>query len=115
MIVMSSAEQDAKIAQTKQEVDDFKSIIENFISEMRDRDNKRDADIRELRTKHDADMKEMREEIKANTRDIHTFTIAAVVGIGAIVVSVLVFVVNFILNPPQPQIYFSPPQFHSEK
>lgn len=72
---MIGAEQDIKIAQTKQEVDDFKSIIENFIGEMRDRDNKRDADIKELRQQreedrkqHDADMKELREKHDADMK-----------------------------------------------
>lgn len=131
---MIGAEQDIKIAQTKQEVDDFKSIIENFIGEMRDRDNKRDADIKELRqqreedrkqhdadmkeieknrvadnAKYEADMKELRQEIHAATRDIRNFTIASVVGVGAIVVGVLGFIANSIFNPPQPQIICQPP------
>lgn len=107
-------EQDIKIAQTKQEVDDFKAVIENFIGEMRDRDNKRDADIRELRKnheedmrefqkKHDEDMKkiqekqdeianELRMEIRETTKEIRSLTIAAVVGIVAIAVAVIAFV-----------------------
>lgn len=108
---MTDSEQDIKIAQTKQEVDDFKSIVENFIQEMRDRDNKRDQDIRELRQKHEADMKEIakqRETDKAahdaemqaiNARidekfdklssQIQNMAIAAVVGVGAIVWAVV--------------------------
>lgn len=108
---MTNAEQDIKIAQTKQEVDDFKSIVENFIQEMRDRDNKRDEDIRELRQKHEADMKEIakqRENDKAahdaemqaiNARidekfervltQIQNMAIANVVGVGAIVWAVV--------------------------
>lgn len=137
---MTGAEQDIKIAQTKQEVDDFKAIIENFIGEMRDRDNKRDADIRELRERHDADMKELRKqreedrkqyetdmkemqkkqdaianelrtEIREANRDIRTFTIASAVGIGAIVISVIVFVVNSIFTSAQTseKIQYQPP------
>lgn len=115
---MTDSERDIKIAQTKQEVDDFKSIVENFIQEMRDRDNKRDEDIRELRkrqdeahAKHEADMKEIakqRETDKAahdaemqaiNARidekfdklssQIQNMAIAAVVGVGAIVWAVV--------------------------
>ncbi len=100
---MTNAEQDIKIAQTKQEVDDFKSIIENFIDEMRDRDNKRDADIKELRRQHEADMREMQKkqdavanELRAEIRDalknIQNLTIAAIVGIVAIAVAVIAFV-----------------------
>ena len=107
---MTNAEQDIKIAQTKQEVDGFKSIVENFIQEMRDRDNKRDADIRELRekhdadmkeiaanraadnAKHDADMKELRDEIHDGIKTLQNLTLAAIIGIAALVVSVIAFV-----------------------
>ena len=106
---MTNQEQDIKIAQTKQEVDDFKATIENFIQEMRDRDNKRDADIRELRQKHEEDMKEISQKIDNTIKHIQGLTIASMVGIGAIAVSVIVFVGNSIFNPPQPQYYYPPP------
>ena len=114
---MTNAEQDIKIAQTKQEVDDFKAIIKNFIGEMRDRDNKRDADIKEIRKQreedrkqHEADMKEvqkkqdavanelraetnaLRTEIRDGIRHIQSLTIAAIVGIVAIAVAIIAFV-----------------------
>jgi len=112
---MTPQEQGLKIVQVKQEVDDFKATIENFIMEMRDRDNKRDADIRELREKHEADMKEISQKIDNTIRHIQGLTIASMVGIGAIAVSVIVFVGNSIFNPPQPQIYYyPPPQVQSE-
>ena len=113
---MTNQEQDIKIAQTKQEVDDFKATIENFIQEMRDRDNKRDADIRELRQKreednarHKEEMKEISQKIDNTIKHIQGLTIASMVGIGAIAVSVIVFVGNSIFNPPQPQYYYPPP------
>lgn len=108
---MTDSEQDIKIAQTKQEVDDFKSIVENFIQEMRDRDNKRDQDIRELRQKHEADMKEIAKQCETDkaahdaemqainarigekfdklSSQIQNMAIAAVVGVGAIVWAVV--------------------------
>ena len=96
---MTNAEQDIKIAQTKQEVDDFKAIIKNFIGEMRDRDNKRDADIKEIRQQreedrkqHEADMKELRTEIRDGIRHIQSLTIAAIGGIVAIAVAIIAFV-----------------------
>ena len=130
---MTNAEQDIKIAQTKQEVDDFKSIIENFIGEMRDRDNKRDADIKELRkqreadrtqheadmkeiekkreadrAQHEADMKELRTEIRDGLKHIQNLTIAVIIGIVAIAVAVFAFVWQNSSNN-QAQNYQPPP------
>ena len=107
---MTNAEQDVKIARIDQKVDSFKETVENFIQEMRDRDNKRDADIKELRKQreedrkqHEADMKEMqkkqdavanelRTEIRDSLKHIQSLTIAAIVGIMAIAVAVIAFV-----------------------
>ena len=107
---MTNAEQDIKIERIDQKVDSFKETVENFIQEMRDRDNKRDADIRELRQRHDADMKaieenraadhekyeadmkELRSEIRDGIRHIQGLTIAAIVGIVAIAVAIIAFV-----------------------
>ena len=112
---MTNAEQDIKIAQTKQEVDDFKSIIENFIGEMRDRDNQRDADIKELRKKHDAlsarqdaIANELRAEIRDGMKHIQNLTIAVIIGIVAIAVAVIAFVWQNSSNN-QPQNYQPPP------
>ena len=113
---MTNAEQDIKIAQTKQEVDDFKSIIENFIGEMRDRDNQRDADIKELRKKHDAlsarqdaVANELRAEIRDGMKHIQNLTIAVIIGIVAIAVAVFAFVWQNSSNN-QPQNYQPPAQ-----
>lgn len=61
-----------------------------FMQEMRDRDNQRAAEIMELRQKHDADMKEINAKIDSKfdklSGQIQSLTIAAVVGIGAIVI-----------------------------
>ena len=112
---MTNAEQDIKIAQTKQEVDDFKSIIENFIGEMRDRDNQRDADIKELRKKHDAlsarqdaVANELRAEIRDGMKHIQNLTIAVIIGTVAIAVAVFAFVWQNSSNN-QPQNYQPPP------
>lgn len=126
---MTNAEQDIKIERIDQKVDSFKETVENFIQEMRDRDNKRDADIRELRKQHEADMKEMqkkqdavanelRTEIRDALKNIQNLTIAAIVGIVAIAVAVIAFVfmawqsvdqkVNY--PPPAQTQNFSQPQ-----
>lgn len=74
---MTNQEQDIKIERTSQQVDDFKSIIENFIGEMRDRDNQRAAEIREFRErqnflqqKHDEEMREIKRRIDAKFEKI---------------------------------------------
>ena len=125
---------EANVATITNRVDVLKVTIDNFILEMRDRDNKRDEDIRELRrqreedrAKHESDMKEIakqreednarhKEEMKEisqkidNTiRHIQGLTIASMVGIGAIAVSVIVFVANSIFNPSPPVQYYYPP------
>ena len=84
-------------------VSSIEATFKSFMQEMRDRDNQRAEDIRELRQKHDADMKEMNQRFysKFDAMDkkiddkfdklsdqLHTMTIAAVVGFGAIAVAV---------------------------
>lgn len=117
---MTDNERDIKIAQTKQEVDDFKMVIESFIAEMRDRDNQRAAEIARveaqtaakieaLREKREDDMKalaeqrekdaakneatanELRKEIRDSVKHIQNTAIAAVIGIVAIGVGILRF------------------------
>ena len=106
---MTNAEQDIKIERIDQKVDSFKETVENFIQEMRDRDNRRDADIRELRQKHDADMKELRTEIRDGLKHIQNLTIAVIIGIVAIAVAVFAFVWQNSSNN-QPQNYQPPAQ-----
>ncbi len=129
---MTNQEQDLKIIQTRQEVDDFKTVIESFIGEMRDRDNQRaeearrlgeemrDRDnrraeeIREVREKNETVANNLRAEIRDATRDIRALTIAAVVGIAAIVVEVFAFIwqsINFMwqLETTRQPIYQQPP------
>ena len=132
---MTNAEQDIKIERIDQKVDSFKETVENFIQEMRDRDNRRDADIRELRQKHDADMKELskqretdraqheadmkelRTEIRDGLKHIQNLTIAVIIGIVAIAVAVFAFVWQNSSNnqaqnyqPPAQTQNYSPPQ-----
>ena len=75
----------------------FVDEMRDFKTEMRDRDNQRANEIRELRqrqdiaqAKHDADIKEMNARIESKfdklSNQIQSLTIAAVVGVGAIVI-----------------------------
>ena len=113
---MTNAEQDIKIERIDQKVDSFKETVENFIQEMRDRDNRRDADIRELRQKHDAlsarqdaVANELRAEIRDGMKHIQNLTIAVIIGIVAIAVAVFAFVWQNSSNN-QPQNYQPPAQ-----
>ena len=82
--------QNAKISVLTQEMRDFKDEMRDFKNEMRDRDNQRAAEIMELRQKHDTDIKELNARIESKfdklSSQIQNMAIAAVVGIGAIVI-----------------------------
>ncbi len=100
---MTNQEQDIKIERTSQQVDDFKSIIENFIGEMRDRDNQRAAEIREINRridekldnidkkfdKIDEKFDKFDEKIEKFGAQIQNMAIAVVVGVAAIVWAVI--------------------------
>ena len=68
-------------------ISNLEGKFEIFIGEMRDRDNQRAEDMREIRSKLDS--------IGNHVRNI---TVAAIVGIGAISVSVVGFVISAILR-----------------
>lgn len=79
----------AQIAAQNARIDTVLAKVDTIIGEMRDRDNQRAAEITELRKKHDADIKELNEKIDSKfdklSAQIQNLTIAAIVGIGAIV------------------------------
>ena len=88
--------QDAKFNMFIQEMRDFKT-------EMRDRDNQRAAEIREMRQKHDADMKEMNQRFYAKFdamdakidnigNNVRSLTITAMIGVGTSIIAVVVLV-----------------------
>lgn len=96
-------------------VSSLEATFKTFMDEMRDRDNQRAADMRELQEKHDADMKEMRADIKSALKHIQNLvlasmglTIAAVVGIGAITVATWAFMWSTSQNTYQ-QVVQPPP------
>ena len=83
---LSSLEQQFATTMTK---------VDMLVSEMRDRDNQRAAEIMELRQKHDADIKEINQRFysKFDAMDakidrlgdkIQNMLLAAIVGFGAI-------------------------------
>ena len=68
-----------------------------FMQEMRDRDNQRAEDIREIRQKQESDMKEIRSSI-ANMQNsisdmgkhVRNLSLTAMAAIGAMVVTVII-------------------------
>ena len=84
----------------------FMQEMRDFKTELRDRDNRRAAEIAELRqkqdaaqAKHDADMKELQKSFYAKmdnmdakidsiNKHVQNLTVAAIVGIGAAVIGI---------------------------
>ncbi|MBR1806404.1 MAG: hypothetical protein IJ774_08485 [Selenomonadaceae bacterium] len=89
-------------------VSSLEATFKTFMDEMRDRDNQRATDMRELRQKHDEDMKEMRADIKSSLKHIQNLTIAAMVGIGAITAATWAFMWSTSQNTYQ-QVVQPPP------
>ena len=81
---------DERLSSLEVQVSAVTAKVDTFIGEMRDRDNQRAAEIQELRQKHDTDIKAINEKIESKfdklSNQIQSLTIAAVVGIGAIVI-----------------------------
>ena len=83
---------DTRVSSLETKFELFMREISDFKQEMRDRDNQRAAEIRELRQKHDADMKEMSAKIDANfqtfTKQLHSNFVQTLIGVGAIMAAI---------------------------
>ncbi len=64
--------------------------VDMLIQEMRDRDNQRAEDIREIRQKQEADMKEIRNSISDMGKHVRNLAITSMAAIGAMVVTVII-------------------------
>ena len=74
--------------QTKLAMQDAK--FNAFMQEMRDRDNQRAEDIREIRQKQESDMKEIRLSLSDMSKHVRNLSITAMAAIGAMVVTVII-------------------------
>ena len=90
-VQMKLALQDAKFNMFVQEIRDFKT-------EMRDRDNQRAEDIREMRQKQEADMKEIRSSIDNMGKHVRNLSITAMAAVGGMAVAVGAMVVTVIIS-----------------
>ena len=88
---MKLALQDAKFNMFVQEIRDFKT-------EMRDRDNQRAEEIREIRQKQEADMKEIRSSIDNMGKHVRNLSITAMAAVGGMAIAVGAMVVTVIIS-----------------
>ncbi len=82
--------------QTKLALQDAKFNV--FMQEMRDRDNQRAEDIREMRQKQEADMKEIRNSISDMGKHVRNLAITSMAAIGGMVVAVGAMVVTVLYS-----------------
>ena len=82
-------------------IDNVLTKVDTIIGEMRDRDNKRADEIKELRQKQDADMKEIRTSISNMQNSIsdmgkhvRNLALTSMAAIGAMVITVVVSIFN---------------------
>lgn len=87
---------DVRVSVIETKVDAFIQEMRDFKTEMRDRDNQRAAEIRELRQKQESDISEIRASItNLNTKidnvsdHVRNLAVTAMIGIGAMVVGVI--------------------------
>ena len=81
--------QEKKINEIDKRVDNLETTFKMFIQEMRDRDNQRAEEIRELRQKQEADMKEIRNSIDGMGKHVRNLSVATIIGVATIAVTVV--------------------------
>ena len=79
-------------------MDDFKTEMRDFKAEMRDRDNQRHAEIMALQQKTDAKFEQLGNKIDGIGKFVQNLTVAAMVGIGAVVIGSAAIVVAVIMK-----------------
>ena len=72
--------------------------VDMLIQEMRDRDNQRAEDIREMRQKQEADMKEIRSSIDNMGKHVRNLSITAMAAVGGMTIAVCAMVATVIYS-----------------
>jgi len=89
---------EARVSNLETKFEAFMDEMRDFKTEMRDRDNQRAAEIRELRQ----DMKTMQANLDAKIdgigKHVQNLTVAAIVGIGTAVVGVATIAVTVVYS-----------------
>ena len=82
-------EQEKKIVEVEKRVDSLEAVFKSFMQEMRDRDNQRAEDIRELRQ----DMKNMQASLDAKIdsmgKHVRNLSVATIIGVATIAITVV--------------------------
>ena len=78
--------------------DEYIKSMDDFKTEMRDRDNQRHAEIMALQQKTDAKFEQLGNKIDGVGKFVQNLTVAAMVGIGAVVIGSAAIVVAVIMK-----------------
>ena len=90
-------------------IDNVLAKVDMLVGEMRDRDNQRAEDIREIRQKQEAEMKEIRQKQEADMKEIRAsldgmgkhvrnLTVAAMVGMGSMTIAGIAVAISIFLK-----------------
>ena len=90
-------------------IDNVLAKVDMLVGEMRDRDNQRAEDIREIRQKQEADMKEIRQKQEADMKEIRAsldgmgkhvrnLTVAAMVGMESMTIAGIAVAISIFLK-----------------
>ena len=91
-------QQEKKLNQLENRVCSLEAVFQSFMTEMRDRDNQRAAEVRELRQKQETDIKELRASIDGIGKNVRNLTIAVRVFIVAEVIVMITIEVALIYS-----------------
>ena len=91
---MTDIERDTerRITNLESNVNNLIAELRDFKTEMRDRDNQRANEIRELRQKQDADIKEIRASIDDMGKHVRNLSVATMAAVGGMFIAVGVMV-----------------------
>ncbi|MBQ6298657.1 MAG: hypothetical protein IJK81_13415 [Selenomonadaceae bacterium] len=95
-----------RLSSLEAKFESFMQEVHDMRQEMRDRDNRRAAEIAELRQRQDAMQAQHNAEVKGALKHIQNLTIASMVGIAAIAGATWAFMWSSTRNETPPQ---SPP------
>ena len=95
---MTDIERDTerRITNLESNVNNLIAELREFKTEMRDRDNQRANEIRELRQKQDSDIKEIRASIDGMGKHVRNLSVATMAAVGGMFVAVGVMVCTMI-------------------
>ena len=85
---------DERIGRLEQQVATVTAKVDTFIGEMRDRDNQRAEDIREIRSS----ISNMQNNIDGMGKHVRNLTVAAMVGMGSMTIAGIAVAISIFLK-----------------